>query len=191
MAHRYDLDLTTVRDFTHFEWKGHVKARIMTVAENDMNVRLENRGYPCKAEPCMRMRPYVRNGGPNARYGLKFRWELVRGSDERFRRNNEVSLCKECRDHHGHHFSSFKQLMSDCESLVPARHRQAREEAIDTIMKDLPREEIRGPQGLRNQVKEAVETFSWPKCSKESLEKVLDLFARTIRYQERRAKVGG
>lgn len=194
MAQLYGIDLDTVRNFAQSEWKGHVKAKIMEAAEEHMNVLLLNRRYPYKAEPFMRMRPYIRNGGSHARYGLKFRWERIRRSDKRFVRSNEVAVtaCEECNGSHGRQLSSFKDLMSDCANIVPARHRKIRDEAIQAIIQDISGEDLQAfgtPLRLRleTQLKDAVETLSWPRCSNESLGNVLDMFARVIKSQERRS----
>ena len=83
--------------------------------------------------------------------------------------------------------------MSDCERLVPARHRQVRRQAFEAILKDVSGGEwIVGsniPLRFRAQIQEAFESFSWPGCSKESIGIVMHMFGRMIKYQERRSRL--
>jgi hypothetical protein len=198
MAALYKIDLDNAGDLTHGQWKTLVKKAIMGVAETDMNKDLQHRGYPVEAEAQLKPRNYVLDGGPDARYGLRFRWEQVRHTDSRFHDTREEEAghdtseedegCCACPQQHKPHISCFDDLFLDCETLIPEKHRAARLAAIQQIAKEISAHTLEGvdiPQWLRPHLKIAFESLSWPNKTTAGLRAVLAFLARVGKVADR------
>ena len=76
IAALYNIDVAMVDQRGKEEWDALVKSRVQEAAAAYMTRQLEDRELP-PAERRMQCRRYVRIGGCNARYGVRFRWDML------------------------------------------------------------------------------------------------------------------
>ena len=72
----YNIDVALVDQRAKEEWDALVKSRVQEAAAAYMSRQLEDRELP-PAERRMQCRRYVQIGGCNARYGVRFRWDML------------------------------------------------------------------------------------------------------------------
>ena len=72
----YNIDVALVDQRGKEEWDAFIKSRVQQAAAAYMSRQLEDRELP-PAERRMQCRRYVRVGGCKARYGVRFRWDML------------------------------------------------------------------------------------------------------------------
>ena len=183
LAGEYKVDLEKVQDKSYATWKSEVREHVMVVAEQQMTQDLQDRGYPFEAEHQMKMRKFVRKGGPNARYGICFRWESIRRGDKRFSAQDVDRKCSTCeKQHNAHPCGCFQDIMTDCDTMVDLKHRDLRWRAVEAVAKEISgvalTQEMNIPVWLKPHLQVAFEELSWPNQTDESILLVLQVMAR-------------
>lgn len=196
LAQKYDVKVEDTSDTTYADWKGHVKKQVMKAAEEHVTKALAERGYPVEAEAQMKMKKYVSLGGDQARAGIRFRWECFRRSDERFAAQNVTVPCTKCMEQHdARPATGFEDLMLDCETSIPPKHRRARAEAIRAVLMEIAGVDWQDGEVLPPwswpHLKSAFQELAWPNQTRDSLKLVLDFLTRLDKSWKRLRKVEG
>lgn len=192
LAEGYQLELGNVHDKSYETWKSEVQDQVMTNAEQQMTQDLQERGYPFGAEHKLRMRNFVRKGGPDARYGICFRWERIRRGDKRFSGQDVDRTCSVCEKQHiAHPCGCFQDIMTGCDTMVASKHWDLRWRAVEAVAKEISgvalTQEI--PAWLKPHLQVAFDELSWPNQTDETIQLVLRVMARIGKSWKRSGKV--
>lgn len=77
VATKYGVTVDDARSKSKASWSSLIKIKIKTKAANDLHAKAIERNLP-PPEPQLKPRPYIKQGGAYARYGVVFRWHLLR-----------------------------------------------------------------------------------------------------------------
>jgi hypothetical protein len=198
IAEKYQINLTEVAELSKGQWKTRVKNAIMNAAQEFTTKELATRGYPVQAEPAMVARPYIIIGGPTARFGVHWRWSLLRPLDDRFidkrlPQHQAPAPCTACGTIHHNQENPDMKAMWHCSLLMPATHLEARNKAIKDVVKEFSgidcEDGIPIGLGLRPHLKNAIEDLSWPNQTTLTTSTVMRVFARLVKMNSRRTRV--
>jgi hypothetical protein len=162
---------------------------VLAVAVVKLDEDLVERGLPVSPEPLVAPRPYVRSGGYKARYGVQWRWSLVKQHHKEHGPQGEAFL-QEPRYEASGDLPGVCSLaeMLEKDECFPLQHSKCREDALRAIAKDLhpgmhPAEEI--PSWVKPHFKASLEQLSWARQSPEGVRCVLELFHRLTQVKSR------
>jgi hypothetical protein len=171
------------------EWKRKVKEAVLAAAAVKLNSDMENRGLDVSPEPMVAPRPYVRVGGYKARYGLQWRWSLLKGSHKEHGPQGKAFL-QEPRHEASDDLPAVHTLaeMLEKDECFPVQHTKCLEDALRAVAQDLcpglcPEEEI--PSWVKPHLRTSLEQLSWSGQSIDGARCVLELFHRLTQVKSR------
>jgi hypothetical protein len=174
--------IAALRDVTKGQWKVMVKKAVLAVAAVKMQEELGKRGLDMSPEPLVAPRPYVCLGGYKARYGVHWRWSIMKQFHTKLRPGGGPSL-QESRYEASGVLPAVRTLaeMLENDEYFPVAHSKCREDALRAVAQDLhpglrPVEEI--PSWVKPHFKASLEQLSWAGQSPQSTRCVLELFHR-------------
>jgi hypothetical protein len=190
LAKEYELDLAKVDGVSKVEWKALVKEAIRDKVVEYMKAQTQERHFP-EPEKGMKRRRYIKLGESMAKYGVQFRWSMVREFDARFRVGSKQHvLLRECADCGTIHRTTTtcleEQIM--CPSLVPPQHREHYETTLKAVAQEMAGVTATDtPRRLPSlaAVVTCVKEIQWRHQTKETTIAVLNLFQRLLQVHGR------
>jgi hypothetical protein len=141
-----------------------------------MNTLLAQRGLPVEAERQLKARPYVLQGGPNARAGFQLRWELLH--QQHVNKNHSAQRRK---------ITGLKEAI--LYGPLPTITAALRDKTTRAIVVELSGQAIQGelPTWAKPHLEAALLSLKWPNQDKGTLQDLLKVVQRVI-HKERRSQ---
>jgi hypothetical protein len=194
----YNIDVALVDQRGKEEWDALVKSRVQQAAAAYMSRQLEDRELPA-AEARMQCRRYVRLGGCNARYGVRFRWDMLCHRHPRWAiplrqqqlavlpRQQAFSRCDTCQRWHRPTAATMGEGIR-CSALIDPSLRKIRKRALQAVEAEADRSKQTKGSTFPPAITEQVVNLQWRRQSAATTKTVLGLVRRVALHRAKEDK---
>jgi hypothetical protein len=185
LAAQYNINTSSVHDLSKESWKNLVKKAVMSKAEEFTSQKAQKKNLP-KAEQSMQCRPYVKLGGRLARFGIRYRWNILRSRHPSLGRSfrsdvapTQQGICECCGGTHRSSVPTPQEMML-CERMTPNSLRDYRKEVITAVAGEAKGQDLNS----------VLSSLSWKGQSQAVTRQLLALVRSLIQIDDNRRKAG-